>query len=309
MEVARAARFRRSFQPKSWPFWIVHLVAIGGVILSGWSWTGFAIAVGLYYVRMFFITAGYHRYFSHRSFKTSRVGQFLLALAAESTAQKGVLWWAGHHRRHHKYSDHEGDIHSVKLDGFWWSHVGWIVGSDPEFDEPEWDNVKDLARYPELRWLQKYNMVPPVALAVVMFLIGGWHLLLWGFLVSTVMAWHGSFSINSLAHLIGRRRYPTTDESRNSMMLALLTLGEGWHNNHHHYMTSANQGWRWYEIDISYYVLRVLGWMRLVWDIRVPPAHVVRGETRRGGRPDELIAEDASIAPDRARPDRLRRAA
>jgi len=280
MEVARADRFRRSFQPKSWPFWGVHLVAIGGVILSGWSWTGFAIAVGLYWVRMFFITAGYHRYFSHRSFKTSRVGQFLLAVAAESTAQKGVLWWAGHHRRHHKYSDHEGDIHSVKLDGFWWSHVGWIVGSDPEFDEPDLDNVKDLARYPELRWLQKYNMVPPVALAIVMYLLGGWHLLLWGFIVSTVMAWHGSFSINSLAHLIGRRRYQTTDESRNSMMLALLTLGEGWHNNHHHYMTSANQGWRWYEIDITYYVLRVLGWMRLVWDIRVPPAHVVRGEAK-----------------------------
>jgi stearoyl-CoA desaturase (delta-9 desaturase) len=260
------------------------------VIASGWSWSGFAIALGLYYVRMFFITAGYHRYFSHRSFKTSRVFQFVLAWAAESTAQKGVLWWAGHHRRHHKYSDHEGDIHSVKLDGFWWSHVGWIVGSDPEFDEPDLEHVKDLARYPELRWLQKYNMLPPVLLAGAMFLLGGWHLLLWGFLVSTVMAWHGSFSINSLAHLIGRRRYQTTDESRNSLMLALITLGEGWHNNHHHYMTSANQGWRWYEIDVSYYVLRVLGWMGLVWDIRVPPAHVVRGEERPARRSTPAIA-------------------
>jgi stearoyl-CoA desaturase (Delta-9 desaturase) len=278
MELSRAARFRRSFQSKSWPFWAVHLIAIGGVIASGWSWSGAAIALGLYYVRMFFITAGYHRYFSHRSFKTSRVFQFVLGWAAESTAQKGVLWWAGHHRRHHKYSDQEGDVHSVKLDGLWWSHVGWITGSDPEFDEPDLEHVKDLARYPELRWLQRWNMVPPALLGGAMFLFGGWHLFLWGFLVSTVMAWHGSFSINSLAHLIGRRRYQTTDDSRNSLMLALITLGEGWHNNHHHYMTSANQGWRWYEIDVTYYILRALGWMGLVWDIRVPPAHVVRGE-------------------------------
>jgi stearoyl-CoA desaturase (Delta-9 desaturase) len=285
MELSRAARFRRSFQPKSWPFWAVHLVAIGGVVLSGWSWSGFAIAAAMYAVRMFFVTAGYHRYFSHRSFKTSRAFQFVLALAAESTAQKGVLWWAGHHRRHHKYSDHEGDIHSVKLDGFWWSHVGWIVGCDREFDEPDLDRVKDLARYPELRWLERHNMLPPITLAVILALIGGWHLLLWGFFVATVLTWHGSFSINSLAHLIGRRRYPTTDASRNSLMLALLTFGEGWHNNHHHYMTSANQGWRWYEIDVTYYVLRVLGWMGLVWDIRVPPEHVKRGERRGDDEP------------------------
>ena len=307
MELSRAARFRRSFQPKSWPFWGVHMLAIGGVILSGWSWSGFALAVALYGVRMFFITAGYHRYFSHRSFKTSRAFQFFLAWAAESTAQKGVLWWAGHHRKHHRYSDQPGDVHSVKLDGFWWSHVGWIVGSVPEFDEPDLERVKDLSRYPELRWLQRHNMVPPIVLAVAMALIGGWHLLLWGFFVSTVMAWHGSFSINSLAHLIGRRRYATSDESRNSFMLAVITCGEGWHNNHHHYMTSANQGWRWYEIDVTYYVLRVLGWMRLVWDIRVPPAHVVRGEIRRGEGPAD--ADEVATAPELEEPAPLRRAA
>ncbi|HTE52136.1 MAG TPA: acyl-CoA desaturase [Kofleriaceae bacterium] len=276
--VSRGARFRRSFQPKSWPFWAVHLTAIIGVIASGWSWSGFALAVGLYWVRMFFVTAGYHRYFSHRSFKTSRPFQFLLALACSSTAQKGILWWAGHHRRHHKYSDHEGDIHSVKLDGGWWSHVGWIVGCDPAFDEPDLDRVKDLTRYPELRWIDRNWVVPTLAVPAILFLAGGWHAVLWGFFVGTVMTWHGSFSINSLSHLIGRRRYPTSDESRNSFLLALLTCGEGWHNNHHHYMTSANQGWRWYEIDMTYYVLRMLGWFGLVWDLRVPPVHVVRGE-------------------------------
>jgi stearoyl-CoA desaturase (delta-9 desaturase) len=280
MDASRAAGFRRSFQPKSWPFWSIHLIAVGGVIVSGWSWSGLLLAAALYYVRMFFVTAGYHRYFSHRAFKTSRPFQFLLAVGAESAAQKGVLWWAGHHRRHHKYSDKEGDIHSVKLDGWWWSHVGWITGSVPEFDRPDLANVKDLARFPELRWIDRHNMLPPIALAVVLALVGGWHALLWGFFVSTVLLWHGSFSINSLAHLIGRRRYATGDESRNSFWLAVITCGEGWHNNHHHYMTSANQGWFWYEIDFSYYVIRALGWMGLVWDIRVPPAHVVRGEPR-----------------------------
>ena len=285
MDASRGARFLRSFQPKSWPFWAVHLIALGGVIYSGWSWSGLALAAALYYVRMFFVTAGYHRYFSHRAFKTSRPFQFFLAWAAQSAAQKGVLWWAGHHRRHHKFSDQEGDIHSVKLDGLWWSHVGWITGSEPDFDRSDLTQVKDLARFPELRWLDRFNMLPPVVLAVVLALAGGWHALLWGFFVSTVLLWHGSFSINSLAHLVGRRRYPTTDESKNSFWLALLTCGEGWHNNHHHYMTSANQGWRWYEIDFSYYALRVLGWMRLVWDIRVPPAHVVRGEVPAAREP------------------------
>jgi stearoyl-CoA desaturase (delta-9 desaturase) len=278
MDASRSARFLRSFQRKSWTFWAAHLVALGGVIAGGWSWSGFALAVGLYYVRMFFITAGYHRYFSHRSFKTSRAFQFVLAAAAESTAQKGVLWWAGHHRRHHKYSDQPGDIHSVKLDGGWWSHVGWIVGCEPSFDEPDLDRVKDLARFPEIRWIDRNWYLPTILFAAVLLLAGGWHGLLWGFFVSTVMSWHGSFSINSLAHLIGRRRYPTTDESRNSFVLALLTCGEGWHNNHHHYMTSCNQGWRWYEVDLTYYGLRVLGWLGLVWDIRVPPRHVVLGE-------------------------------
>jgi len=219
--------------------------------------------------------------------------------------QKGVLWWAGHHRRHHRYSDQEGDVHSALRDGFWWSHVGWIVGCDPAFDEPELDRVKDLARYPELRWLERNNMVPPVVLAVIIALAGGWHALLWGFFVSTVMAWHGSFSINSLAHKIGRRRYATGDESRNSFALALLTCGEGWHNNHHHYMTSANQGWRWYEIDLTYYILRALGWMGLVWDIRVPPEHVVRGEEQ----PATAQVPSSADASNSARECEIRRAA
>jgi stearoyl-CoA desaturase (delta-9 desaturase) len=275
---------RQYFHPTSWPFWGIHLIAIVGVIMTGWSWAGVGLAVAFYAARMFFVAAGYHRYFSHRTFKTSRVVQFLLALFANTTAQKGVLWWAAHHRRHHKYSDQEGDVHSAKLEGFWYSHVGWVVTMDTERERHDADRVKDLSAFPELRVLEHVNLLPAVALAVVLALVGGWHALLWGFFVSTVLLWHGTFTVNSLNHVIGRRRYATNDNSRNNWFLALfVTMGEGWHNNHHHYMTSANQGFFWWEIDVTFYVLVALEKIGIVWDVRRAPPHIVRGETRARG--------------------------
>ena len=257
-------------------FWGFHVAAIVGVILCGFSWRGLALAVGLYFVRMVLVTGGYHRYFSHRAFKTSRTFQFLLALGAQSALQKGVLWWAANHRFHHKNSDTPLDPHSAKQRGFWWAHVGWITAED--YDGTNLDLVGDLAKYPELRLLNRpgIQMLPAVPLALALLLAGGLPAFVWGFLVSTVMLWHGSFAINSLSHLIGRRRYPTGDDSRNNWALALLTTGEGWHNNHHHYMSSANQGFRWWEIDVTFYVLRLFERCGLVWDLRRPPAEVLR---------------------------------
>ncbi|MEM9492212.1 MAG: fatty acid desaturase, partial [Myxococcota bacterium] len=211
------------------PFWAVHIVAIAGVIVMGWSWSGFALAVALYYLRLFGITAGYHRYFSHRSFKTSRPMQFVFALLGVITTQKGPLWWAAHHRRHHKYSDMPEDVHSVRQRGFIWSHFGWILVG--RHYDTEWHRIKDLAKYPELRFLNSFHMLFDIAFAVSLYLIGGAHALIWGYFVSTVMAWHGTFTINSLAHVWGSRRYKTSDDSRNNFFLALLTLGEGWHTN------------------------------------------------------------------------------
>jgi stearoyl-CoA desaturase (delta-9 desaturase) len=257
---------------KSIPFILIHLSAVAGVAWLGWSWKGFALAVALYYVRMFGVTAGYHRYFSHRSFRTGRVMQFLFALLATSSAQKGVLWWAGHHRVHHKLSDKPGDVHSVLLDGFWWSHVGWIMSSKHE--KTELDKVRDLEKYPELVWLERWHLVPATALGVSLYLVGGWHALVWGLLVSTVLLWHGTFTINSLTHVFGRRRYVTTDNSRNSLWLALITMGEGWHNNHHYYQRSVRQGFYWWEIDMTFYILKVMQGLGLVWDLHAPPRHV-----------------------------------
>ena len=255
------------------PFIAVHVVCLA-VFFVDFRWAFVFLCLALYAVRMFFVTAGYHRYFSHRSFKTSRVFQFILAFMAMSSAQKGVLWWAAHHRWHHRYSDTEEDLHSPARFGFWWSHVGWILSDS--YERTELQLIRDFAKYPELCWLDRNHWVPPTTLAVSLFLLGGWGALVWGFFLSTVLLWHGSFTVNSLAHLFGRRRYATTDTSRNNWWLALITLGEGWHNNHHFYMASVRQGFFWWELDVTFYVLKVLSWVRIVWDLRVPPRDILQ---------------------------------
>jgi stearoyl-CoA desaturase (delta-9 desaturase) len=257
---------------KSLPFFAVHLVALVGVFFVGFRWWYPLVALASYYVRMTFVTAGYHRYFSHRAYKTSRWFQFVLALGAETSAQKGVLWWGAHHRDHHKYSDQPSDVHSPRQQGLWWAHVGWILGA--KHQETKLDRIKDFAQYPELRWLNKYYYLPVVALAVAMFLVGGAPILMWGFFVATVLLWHGTFTINSLSHVFGKVRYESRDDSKNNWLLALITNGEGWHNNHHYYQSTANQGFYWWEIDASYYVLKLLSWVGIVWDLRTPPKHI-----------------------------------
>jgi len=258
---------------RSIPFFLFHVVAVAGAIWVGFSWKLLLLAVLFYYIRIFGVTAGYHRYFSHRAYRTGRVFQLFLAFLAQTSAQKGVLWWASHHRLHHKRSDLPGDVHSVKLDGFVWAHVGWILSK--EHEETDMTRVQDLAKYPELVWLDKHYLVPPTVLAVVMFLLGGAPALMWGFFVSTVLCWHGTFTINSLTHVFGKRRYATTDDSKNHWLLSIVTMGEGWHNNHHHYQRSANQGFFWWEWDPTYYILWALSKVGVVRDLHTPPARVM----------------------------------
>ena len=253
------------------PFILVHLSVLC-VFLTGVTWPAVVVCAVLFFVRMFGVTGGYHRYFSHRSYKTSRIGQFLLALLAQSSAQKGVLWWAAHHRHHHRASDTEDDVHCPKLRGFWYAHLGWLFDDN---DATDMKAVGDLARYPELVWLNKYHLVPAVALGIATWLVFGWSGLVVGFLLSTVLLWHSTFTINSLTHMIGRPRFPTGDDSKNSAALALLTLGEGWHNNHHYHMVSTRQGFYWWEIDVTYYLLKLLSVLGIVWDLREPPGRVL----------------------------------
>jgi stearoyl-CoA desaturase (delta-9 desaturase) len=256
-------------------YWALH-AACGLAFFTGVSASDLVLFGATFFVRMFAITGGYHRYFSHRTYKTSRAFQFVLGFLGTSAVQKGPLWWASHHRPHHRFSDQPEDPHSPR-EGFWHAHQGWIF--DGRWDDTRLDQVRDLARYPELVWLNRWHVVAPIALAILCFWIGGLSGLVWGFLISTVATWHCTYMINSLTHRFGRVRYDTGDDSRNSFILALLTLGEGWHNNHHYYQSCTRQGFFWWEIDVTYYILRSLQAVGVVWDIKEPPARVLRDET------------------------------
>ncbi len=266
------------------PFVAIHAACLGA-FATGVSATAVTVAVLLFVVRMFAITAFYHRYFSHRAFRTSRAAQFVFALLGASAVQRGPLWWAAHHRHHHTHADRPDDCHSPVEHGFLWSHCGWFLAR--ENFATRIALVPDLARFPELRWLDRYDAAVPVALALALYALGawlertapglgtgGWQLLVWGFCISTVALWHSTFAINSFAHRFGSRRYATRDASRNNVWLALLTLGEGWHNNHHRYPAAARQGFYWWEVDVSWYGLRLLAALGIVSDLRPVPAAI-----------------------------------
>jgi len=263
------------------PMALVHLVALGAVFVSAPAEVWWA-CLFLWGARMVAITMGFHRYFSHRSFKTSRVFQFVLAVLSQSAGQRGVLWWASHHRRHHKYSDEPEDVHSPRQRGFWFSHIGWFYA--PGAMDTDLDKVKDLSKFPELVWIDKYWYLPIVALAVATIALWGLPGFVIAFCLSTTVLWHTTFFVNSVSHVWGTRPYDTSDDSRNNGLIALFTSGEGWHNNHHHYQASARQGFHWWQVDLTWYCLKVLSWMRIVWDLREPPRHVIEsaGRTRRG---------------------------
>ena len=273
--------------PSTIPFLLVHLACFA-VIWTGFTTADLILCGALYAIRMFGITAGYHRYFSHRSFKISRVFQFLLALIGQTSAQQGPIWWAAKHRQHHKYSDMPQDTHSPRQHGFWFAHVGWIFSTTRS--KADYSLVKDLTQYPELVLLDKHKHLPALLLGVVVWLLAGWSGLIVGFFMSTVLLFHGTFAINSLAHVIGTQPYVTGDDSRNNWLLALIAFGEGWHNNHHHFQSATRQGFRWWQIDFSYYILKILSLFRIVWDLRSPPAAVVQGKRELSRNVIERVA-------------------
>ena len=262
------------------PFILVHLGCLA-IIWTGWSPVAVSACAAMYLVRIFAITGFYHRYFSHRAFQTSRFVQFALAVVANSSAQRGPLWWAAHHRHHHRHSDTAEDLHSPSQSSIWHSHVGWIVCRGNFRTQKKL--VKDFLRYPELVFLDRFDYLVPLITAVAMYGLGSWladvapefgtsglQMLVWGFLISTVAVFHATAAINSLAHLVGTRRYDTHDDSRNNWMLALVTLGEGWHNNHHRFPGRVKQGIYWWEIDITYFVLRQMERLGLIWQLKGP---------------------------------------
>jgi stearoyl-CoA desaturase (Delta-9 desaturase) len=281
--------------PAAIPFLLVHLACFAA-IWTGVTWTSVIIAVSFYWIRMFFIGAGYHRYFSHRAYKTGRVFQFILAFMSQTTSQKSIIWWAAKHRHHHRHADTEDDVHSPVRRSFMYSHVGWIFDTRHADDMFDPESVKDLTRYPELMLLHRFEQLPAVVAALVCLAIGGWPGLVVGFFWSTVAVYHGTFAINSLAHVHGSKRYVTGDESRNNPWLAVVTLGEGWHNNHHAYQYSARQGFRWWELDPTYYLLRALEKAGVVWDLKLPPDAVIANAHLLPPRVVERSAERLAAA-------------
>lgn len=282
-------RVRREPDRVDWarclPFIFLHAGCLA-VFWTGWSAVAVTAAMVLYFARMFAVTGFYHRYFSHKTFSTSRFGQFLLALFGATAVQRGPLWWAYHHRNHHQHSDSEEDAHSPHVHGFWWSHIGWITSRN-NFPT-DYSKVRDLARFPELVFLNRFDVLVPLLFAAGIFGFGsllesfapglgtnGWQMLVWGFFMSTTALFHGTSCINSLAHVMGRRRFETEDDSRNSFILSLVTLGEGWHNNHHRYQSATRNGFYWWEFDPTYYGLKFLSWTGLIWGLKPVPRAVL----------------------------------
>jgi stearoyl-CoA desaturase (Delta-9 desaturase) len=277
------------------PFFVLHAAALG-VFVVGWSWTSVVAALGFYLVRMFGIAGVYHRYFSHHSYRTSRWGQFALALIGASAAQRGPLWWASIHREHHRMSDTENDPHSPALLGPLHAYLSWFLSS--RWYATNYRLVPDLVRFPELVWLNRFDTAVPATLALVTYTIGvalergapslgvtAMQFFLWAFVLSTLMVFHATSSVNAFAHLYGSRRYDTRDNSRNNALLAFLVIGEGWHNNHHRYMTSARAGFYWWELDPTYYVLKVLSWLGIIWDLKPVPAAVYEPQAVQTAQP------------------------
>lgn len=274
----------------SMSFFGAMMAGIAGIVLMiiEPKWHLIRLAAALFLVRMFLVTAIYHRYLSHKAFKMNRFWAFVFTFATTSCAQKGPIWWAGWHRHHHRFSDTERDVHSPKK-GFWWSHMGWIVCD--KFSPMAEGEMKEYNSRPEILWVERHNALAPWILASACFLWAastrGWSGGIWPFIVaggigllvgyftSTFFLWHSTFTINSLSHVWGKRVYETEDTSRNNPYLAILTGGEGWHNNHHRYPNSARQGFRWYQIDVTYYILWVLSKLRIVSDLKRVPKYII----------------------------------
>lgn len=264
---------------QSLPFIMMHVAALAAICFVPLTWESAGLMLVFYFMRMFAITGGYHRYFAHRTYRTSRWFQFTLGWIGCAAMQKGPLWWASHHRDHHRYSDEEDDPHSPVVRTFWWSHVGWVLSG--RYRNTEFDKIRDYAIFPELRWLERLAAIPGLLLAAFCYAVDGMSGLAWGFFVGTVALYHATFLVNSVCHVWGSRRFETTDRSRNNWWAALLTMGEGWHNNHHHYMSCARQGFKWWEVDVSYYVIRTLALVGIVWDVREPTEKAL--STKRAG--------------------------
>ena len=255
-------------------FWTVQASALL-VFAVPFAWPLVALWAASHFLRAIGLTLAFHRYFAHRAFRMNRAARFVWTLVGTSAMQKGPLWWAGHHVNHHRFADRDGDPHSPAVSGFYYAHIGWFL-NDTRNDRLESTNpvVRDFSRAPEIRWLDRYYFVPPLALAAAMWAVGGFPWLVWGFCLPTMTLAHATFAINTINHLFGSRRFETRDASRNNAFTAFFAAGEGWHNNHHRFQRAARNGFYWWEFDPTWYVIRLMKAVGLAWDVQVVPARI-----------------------------------
>ena len=265
-------------------FWLVQGSALL-VVAVPFSWGLVGLWAASHFIRAVGLTLAFHRYFAHRAFRMNRVARFLWTLAGTSAMQKGPLWWAGHHVNHHRFADRQGDPHDPRTRGFFYAHIGWFCDVTNDSVPASNPVVRDFSSAPEIVWLDRYYFVPPLALAVALFLVGGLRWLAWGFCLPTATLAHATFAINTVNHMFGTRRFETPDDSRNNLLTAIFAVGEGWHNNHHRYQRAARNGFYWWEFDPTWYIIRAMAAVGLAWNIQLVPERIykearVRSTTR-----------------------------
>lgn len=271
-------------------FWGVQASSLL-VFTVPFTWSLVAVWAASHFLRAIGLTLAFHRYFAHRAFELSRPARFFWALVGTAAMQKGPLWWAGHHISHHKYADRDGDPHSPAVSGFYYAHVGWFLHDAKHATLPPTNPViRDFSRVPEIAWLDRWYVVPPALLAVALYLVGGYAWLVWGFSLATTTLAHATFSINTINHLWGTRRFETPDESRNNALTAFFAVGEGWHNNHHRYQRAARNGFYWWEIDLTWYVVAAMSWLGLAWNLQPVPPRIYE-EARHGAPALPAVAD------------------
>jgi len=255
-------------------FWSIQASALL-VFAVPFRWAYVALWAGAHFVRAVGLTLAFHRYYAHRAFKMGRVTRFLWTFIGTAAMQKGPLWWAGHHVNHHKFADREGDPHSPMVSGVYYAHLGWFL-NDTKYDRVEATNpvIRDFSTVPEIAFLDRFFGVPPLMMAIALYLAGGMPWVVWGFCLPTMTLAHATFAINSINHMFGSRRFETVDESRNNPLTAFFAAGEGWHNNHHRFQRAARNGFYWWEFDITWYVIRLMKAVGLAWDVQPVPKRI-----------------------------------
>jgi stearoyl-CoA desaturase (delta-9 desaturase) len=279
-------------------FWLVQASALL-VFFVDFSWPLLALWAVSHFVRAMGLTLAFHRYYAHRAFQMNRVARVVWTFIGTAAMQKGPLWWAGHHVNHHRFADREGDPHSPMVSGVYYAHIGWFL-NDAKHDRVEGNNpvIRDFSKVPEIAFLDRYYFIPPLALAVAMFLIGGWSWLVWGFCLPTMTLAHATFAINTVNHMFGSRRFDTIDESRNNALTAFFAVGEGWHNNHHRYQRAARNGFYWWEFDPTWYAIRAMQAVGLAWNVQPVPARIyAEAKATRARRATQKVVSVTEVAP------------